>query len=132
MHKKRVITCEDIDVLVLLTALSEPVDKQVYFLKLAKKTAEGTVKQKIYSNKSLDDNTFCKENILLIHAMSGCNTTSSLYSRAIIKAFNAINEKAKKDNYLKEAVEKFKNFSLSKAKISEYGLKIILAIYNID
>ena len=56
-----VVVVEDIDVLVLLTALTPP-HREMYFFKPAK----GTISTKIYSNKNLKETLpMCKEYILL-------------------------------------------------------------------
>lgn len=73
--KNVVIVSEDIDVLVILTALVDE-DREIYFLK----PSRGKVQQKIFSSKSLE-NSFpkCKEHILFLHAFTGCDTTSTFF-----------------------------------------------------
>lgn len=97
-EKKVVIVAEDIDVLVILTALAGDVDvdnsdltsslltanifgsQEIYFLK--PQSSSGTEPQKIFSNKSLDKHYYrAKEHILFAHAFTGCDTTSAFYRK---------------------------------------------------
>lgn len=93
--KKMVVVSEDIDVLLILTALSGKIDvdmdndgssfstfenQDIYFLK--PKSSSGTEPQKIFSTKSLDDqyaNT--KNHLLFAHCFTGCDTTSAFFKK---------------------------------------------------
>lgn len=73
---KVIIICEDTDVLVILTALA-PNDKEIFFIK----PPRGKTNAKLYSSRSLNNHPVMKSNILFIHAMSGCDTTSAFYRK---------------------------------------------------
>lgn len=77
-NKKVVVVYEDIDVLIILTALAA--EQVIFFLK--PRSSSGTMKQKIFSTKSLDENySRAKEHILFAHAFTGCDTTSAFFHR---------------------------------------------------
>lgn len=74
----------EIYILVILTALAL-LNVTIYLLKLGK----GKVERKIYSCRSLDKFPCSKDNILMLHAISGCDTASclSLQGKSKIKLF---------------------------------------------
>lgn len=75
--KNVVVVSEDLDVLVLLTALT-PNDREIYF----RKPAKGKVLQKVFSSMSLEKTSpMCKKHIPFLHAFTGCDTTSAFYNR---------------------------------------------------
>lgn len=121
-EKIPVIVCEDIDVLVILTALA-PAEREIFFLKLGK----GKEARKVYSSKSLDHMPFCKKNVLFLHAISGCDTTSCFYFKGKNSIFKSF-EKASSE--VKNAVEIFKQKNQSVESISENGISCILQMYN--
>lgn len=94
-----VIVVEDIDVLVLLIALT-PDTKEIYFLK----PPRGKTPQKVYSSDSLDELPNCKENVLFLHAFTGCDTTSAFFNKGKSK-FATMFESRKS---LQKAAEVFK------------------------
>ncbi|CAH1112686.1 unnamed protein product [Psylliodes chrysocephalus] len=61
-----VVVAEDIDILVILTALT-PEHRTIYFLKAVK----GNKTDQVYSSRSLDAHPFMRDNILFLHAMNG-------------------------------------------------------------
>lgn len=77
-HDNVIIIGEDVDLLVILIGLYN--SPTVYFLKPGK----GNITQKIYSPMSAVDRTVAK-NILFLHAMSGCDTTSALYNQGKVE-----------------------------------------------
>lgn len=120
--QRATIVSEDTDVLVLTIALT-PSDKTIYFLKLGKQGKENTV----YTSKSFDTNPFCKENILFLHAFTGCDTTSCFYNKGKKSIFNYF-EKNHNDE-LKEAIRTFYLENADKKTIFESGLKCLLYLY---
>lgn len=116
------VVSEDIDVLVLLTALT-PNDREIYF----QKPPRGNVVQKFFSSKSLE-NTLpkCKEHILFVHAFTGCDTTSAFFNRGKNK-FAKNFEKCKN---LHGAAEVFKNIDADPDRIFEAGVACILELYS--
>lgn len=66
-----VIVGEDIDLLVLLTALA-PQERNIYFMK----SGTGKIERKIYSSHLLQSQKGFQNMILFAHAFSGCDTTS--------------------------------------------------------
>ncbi|KYN28694.1 hypothetical protein ALC57_01884 [Trachymyrmex cornetzi] len=75
-NSKPVIVSEDIDVLVILSALC-PHNREVYFLK----PGRGKIERSIYlSTVALKSYPHSKNFILFLHAFSGCNTSSAFYN----------------------------------------------------
>jgi hypothetical protein len=80
-----VVVGEDVDLLVLLTART-PTDKIIYFLKPGKAQQQ----TEIYSSKSLSAYPKCQNHILVLHAITGCDTTSTMFRRgktSVLKLF---------------------------------------------
>ncbi|KYN11018.1 hypothetical protein ALC57_16836 [Trachymyrmex cornetzi] len=71
LHSPVLIVSEDVDILILLVGLT-PRDKTIFYMKMSK----GNQSQTIYSNNSLNNFPFCRDNVLFLHAFSGCDTTS--------------------------------------------------------
>lgn len=117
---KVAIVSEDTDVLVLLTALS-PREKEIYFIK----PKRGKTVVKLYSSRSLDHSPAVKSNILFIHAMSGCDTTSAFYKKGKTKLVNLV----KKIQHLSTAVAIFKQPNAPIEQILEVGKKCIGGLY---
>lgn len=69
-----IVVGEDVDLLVLLMALSTR--SNIYFLKPGK----GKTLQEIYSTQSII-HKIAADNILFLHAISGCDTTSALFNQ---------------------------------------------------
>lgn len=76
LDKTAVVVAEDIDILVLLNGLTPP-NKKIYLIKPEKKQKVATV----YSSDSFNKFPFCKKYILLLHAATGCDTTSCFYGK---------------------------------------------------
>lgn len=119
--KNVVIVSEDIDILVILTALVDE-DREIYFLK----PSRGKVQQKIFSSKSLE-NSFpkCKEHILFLHAFTGCDTTSTFFKKGKIK----FAKNFEKRHDLHESAKVFKNVNEDANNIFEAGITCILGLY---
>ena len=67
---------EDVDLLVLLTALAPP-ESNILFVK----PGRGKVESRMYSSLELQKPDFA-ESILFIHGFSGCDTISSIFRKA--------------------------------------------------
>lgn len=79
--RKTIIVGEDVDLLVILIART-PSQKQLFFLKPGK----GKVDTKIYSStNSIDHYNFGREHILFLHAVTGCDTTSTFFNKGKVK-----------------------------------------------
>lgn len=88
-YKNCVIIGEDIDLLVILIALS-PSDKEIFFLK----PGRNKVLPKMYSSRSLDKKPVLKANTLLLHAFSGCDTTSSIFGKGKLTLWELMEKKS--------------------------------------
>lgn len=77
-----IIIGQDIDLLVLLTALSPP---NVYYQKVGK----GKLPNVLYSNKCFKHIEIV-ENILFIYAISGCDTTGAPFGQGKYKFCNIL------------------------------------------
>lgn len=77
LQKTTVITGEDIDLLVILIGITLSHQQEIFF----KKVGKGNVKTEIYSSKSFDKYPHSKKQILFLHAISGCDTTSALFRK---------------------------------------------------
>ena len=115
------VVSEDIDVLVILTALC-PSNKEIYFIKPSKQN----VLQKIYSSKSLY-NKFpnCQPYILFLHAFTGCDTTSAFFKRGK-KNFAKILDN---QETIQTAAATFYVEKQNIANILDCGVKCILGLY---
>lgn len=119
--KNVVVVSEDIDVLVVLTALA-PTDRKIYFLK----PSRGKVNQQIFSSKSLEKSLpACKEHILFLHAFTGCDTTSAFYNKGKIK----FAKNFEKRNNLHNSAAVFKNVNEDANNIFQAGITCILGLY---
>lgn len=119
--KNVVIVSEDIDVLVILTALVDK-DREIYFLK----SSRAKVQQKVFSSKSLEKSLpKCKEHILFLHAFTGCDTTSAFFNKGKIK----FAKNFEKRHDLHESAKVFKNVKEDSNNIFQAGVACILGLY---
>lgn len=119
-NSKVAILAEDVDVLVILAALT-PGDREIFYIKPPKCKTPGAT----YSSKSLDHSPIIKENILFLHAMSGCDTTSAFYGKGKTKLGDVL----KKSVELQDAAKIFKQPYASLDELVTSGIKCILALY---
>lgn len=75
-----VFVVEDIDLLVVLTAKAR--DHENIFLL---KPARGKIAEMLYSTQSLKYKEAVGKNILFLHAIGGCDTTSALFNQGKLK-----------------------------------------------
>ncbi|KYN12193.1 hypothetical protein ALC57_15644 [Trachymyrmex cornetzi] len=115
-----IIIGEDIDLLVLLTALASN-NQNIYLLKPGK----GKIEQQIYSSTSLQVDKSVAENIAFVHAFSGCDSTSALFNQGKIKLLNIL----KQNTQLNEIVEIFREENADSHNISEAGERVLAALY---
>lgn len=79
-----VVVGQDIDLLVLLLGLTL-LHKDIFLLK----EGQGSVKKRLYSTRSLTEGDVvenCRESILFLHAISGCDTTSAFYGKGKVQS----------------------------------------------
>ncbi|GBN59446.1 hypothetical protein AVEN_171835-1 [Araneus ventricosus] len=84
IKKQVVVIGQDVDILVLLTALT-PTYTDILMLKEGK----GKVKDRFSSSKEMQNSNLeieCKKSILFVHAISGCDTTSRFYRKGKLQA----------------------------------------------
>jgi len=117
--KTTVIIGEDIDLVILLIALA-PQGANMFFVK----PARGNLEMKTYSTSDLQQ-LGMSQSILVIHAFSGCDTTSSVYRKGkhqIVKLFQ-------KNQRLAAFANVFYDPSSTPEAVSTAGEKIMLAMY---
>ncbi|XP_044579087.1 uncharacterized protein LOC123261518 [Cotesia glomerata] len=114
-----IVVGEDVDLLVLLTART-PTEKTIFFLKPGKAQHQSD----IYSSKSLFTLVKCKDHVLFLHAITGCDTTSAFYRRgktAVFKMFE------KQD--LIQWAEVFKKSNSTQQEVITNGIRFLLSMY---
>lgn len=119
--RKTVVVGEDVDLLVILIARTSS-QKHIFFFKPGK----GNVDTKIYSStNSMDHYNFGREHILFLHAVTGCDTTSTFFNKGKVKVLKLLENRPD----LQSAAAVFKNQNCSVQDIFEHGIKLILAMY---
>lgn len=115
------IVGQDIDLLVLVIALS-PADKDIFFLK----PNIGKIKAKLFSSQNLQMQfTNVKSFILLAHAFSGCDTTSSVHGKGKKQLLKLLENNRNLDN----AVAVFNSVNSNKSEVEKAGEKLFLILY---
>lgn len=117
-----VIVGEDTDLLVVLTALSNPDSSNIYLLKPGK----GKQSDVVYSPQNYKFSTKSKDNILFLHAFSGCDSTSSFFGQGKLKLLKALEE----NKNLQDLAQIFKKPDATADEIDVAGQKCIAAIYS--
>lgn len=120
-HQTVLIIGEDVDLIVLLIALASP-ENNIYFLKPGK----GNVEAKLFSVLKLKELPF-SETILLLHAFSGCDTTSAIYKKSKATMLSLFK---KQSSLIRDIANIFYNPSSTQHAVSQAGEKMFLAIYN--
>lgn len=110
---------EDVDLLVLLTALA-PAESSIYF----RKPGRGKTAERIYSASSLKYEEATKHTLFL-HAFSGCDTTSSLFNQGKTKFCTLI----AKNRAVHEIIELFNQQDATPEEIAEAGVRFLVALY---
>lgn len=116
-----VIIGEDIDLLVILTGTAATV-KNVYF----RKPGRGNSPEVMYCSSSFKYNS--QENVLLLHAISGCDTTSNIFGFGKNKFCRLFQN----NTLLLHQAEKFRDPDATATQISEAGEMILVALYGGD
>lgn len=109
-----------VDLLVLLMALT-PAEQNILLVK----PSHGKVARKVYSSQQLQT-LGMKDSILLVHAFSGCDTTSAAYRKGKLSCFKLF----KKQAVLQGIADIFNSPSSSHEAVAAAGNKIFLALYN--
>jgi len=117
-NEKVVIVGEDVDLLVILIGRSKA--ENVYFMKPGK-DKEST---SIFSPATAVGNLVA-ENILFLHAISGCDTTSSFFNLGKMRFVKTL----KKHPKLKEAIEVYKDPEASRSMLKAAGDKFMVEVY---
>ncbi|CAH0381987.1 unnamed protein product [Bemisia tabaci] len=115
-----VIIGEDIDLLVILTALC-PEGTEIFLLKPGRLNVE----TKLYSSKSLNARPKLKEHVLFLHAFSGCDTNSAIFGKGKMALCNLI----EKNEDIQDFAGHFKDKGSTFNSISESGSKILSRLY---
>ena len=111
---------EDIDLLVLLTALASSHDN-IYF----KKSGRGNAPCVFYSSNSFK---YDPQAILFLHVFSGCDTTSAPFGHGKAKFCSAL----QKQPNLIEVVSAFRKSEATPDQIGKAGEKFFVALYGGD
>lgn len=118
--EKVVIVGEDIDLLVLMTALGQSFSNLFYL-----KPGRGSAGDLFFSTKSFK---FDPGSILFIHAFSGCDTTSAIFGQGKIKLCNIVN----KFPEMKGVIEAFMDPLSHHEDITVAGEQILKTLYTGD
>lgn len=114
-----VIVGEDVDLLVILTALASS-KHNIYFMKPSK----GKIDQRIYSSTSFQYPDIA-DHILFLHAFIGCDTTSTFFRQGKIKFIKLF----RKNDNLQNITKIFGDPYAHPDFIDIAGQKCILALY---
>ncbi|GBM48840.1 hypothetical protein AVEN_21622-1 [Araneus ventricosus] len=116
-HMSVVVIGEDIDLLVILIGICT--FGNVYFLKLGKRR----IAEKIFSPHTSLEKTIA-DNILFVHAMSGCDTTSALFNYDKMKFVQTLEN----NSHLK-VIEIFKNPDITPEAVVDAGNRFLVALF---
>lgn len=116
-HEKVAVVGQDVDLLVLLVALT-PADKDIHFIK----QGSGKVATTAFSTQA---HRHLKDVILFSHAFTGCDTTSAIYDKGKRTFLNIV----QKNKSLTQHAEVFDNPNAAKNDIKEAGERLMLALY---
>ncbi|GBL75775.1 hypothetical protein AVEN_155068-1 [Araneus ventricosus] len=117
-HLSVVFIGEDIDLFAILMSICT--FDNVYFLKPGKEK----IAEKIFSPHTSLEKTIA-DNILFIHAMGGCDTTSALFNYGKMKFVQTL-----KDNPdLRKVIKIFKNPDITSEAVVDAGNRFLVALY---
>lgn len=114
LHRTVAVVGEDVDLLVLLIALS-PATNNIFFIK----PGRGKAETQIFSSQELQQLEF-SDSILFLHSFSGCDTTSAMFRKGKTTIV--------KQTTLKDIATTFYDSSLTHDAVSVAG-EMFLAIY---
>jgi hypothetical protein len=122
-HEEQVVIVgEDTGLTILLTAHA-PSQSNNYFLKPGK----GKAANLPYTTSSLKFDEHVRDNILFLHAFSGCDTTSAFFKQWKMKFLKLLNKKKQ----LGQVVSIFKDQNASQDNVDKAGQRIIAFIYGV-
>lgn len=121
-HNSVVIVGEDVDLLVIMIGRCRGVHANVYFLKPGK----GTVSPLIFSPDCQPDQSI-SDNILFLHAMGGCDTTSASFKVGKMRFLRTL----KKNSALTKTIEIFKDPTAHADDLTNAGLTFFIALYKL-
>ena len=121
-HSSAVIVGEDIDLLVNMIGRCRHIHSNVYFLKPGK----GIVSPLIFSPDCKLDQSIAN-NILFLHAMGGCDTTSASFKVGKIRFLQAL----KKNPTLTKTIEILKDPLAVATTVTEAGNCFFAALYKL-
>lgn len=116
-HDKVAVAGQDVDLLVLLIALTL-VDREICFIKEGSKQGDYT----LFSTKT---HQHLKDTILVSHAFTGCDTTSFIFHWGKKTFLNLLNKNSK----LRDDTTVFTNPDSSRDSIKQAGEMMMLALY---
>lgn len=112
---------EDVDLLVLLTALTSE-DKDTFLMK----PGTGKINRKIFSPSEIKKSyQHIRDKILLAHAFSGCDTTSSIFQKGKLQIFKLL----QKEFILDDVVKTFNNENAIQSEVRAAGETLFLMVY---
>lgn len=120
--KQKLSTCiigQDSDLLILATALYQK--GNIWF----RRPAMENKRTEIVHNIANENKRLISDVLLFLHAMTGCDTTSSFYHKGKIKEYNIFKE----NEQLQRPVKIFNQKNASKFEIAKAGEKFILVLY---
>lgn len=116
-----VMVGENIDFLVLLSALASTSCTNIYFLRPGKEKSNHC----IYSANNFKNSKHVKDNILFLHAFSGCDTTSLFFRQGKIKFVKLFD----KNKELQDIISIFLDSNANANDIDEAGQFFISILY---
>ncbi|GBO28443.1 hypothetical protein AVEN_103963-1 [Araneus ventricosus] len=117
-HLSVVIIGEDIDLFVILIGICT--FDNVYFVKPGK----GRIAEKMFSPHTALEKAIA-DNILFLHAMSGCDTTSALFNYGKVKFVQTL----KNNPNLLKVIQIFKNPDITPEAVVDAGNRFLVALY---
>lgn len=114
-----IIVGEDIDLLVILIGLCKYAN--VFFLKPGK----NKVSAAIFSPTDALSEAIIADNILFLHAMGGCDTTSALYNQGKLKFLHTL----RKNSYLAHSIKVFKDSNATQNMVADAGERFLVSLY---
>ncbi|KAJ1519218.1 hypothetical protein ONE63_011176 [Megalurothrips usitatus] len=117
-----IVASTDTDVLAMLLAHAKPGDKMLHVLHPASSKSPG----KVYDVAKVQmEIGVMKDNVLFAHAMTGCDTTSALFSKGKKTAWNVLLNHSD----MREVAAVFMDPAATKNDIVDAGEKFVLKLY---
>lgn len=115
-----VVVAQDTDILVLLTSRSTT--ENIWMLR----PQSGSKRASMFNIfKQREIHQECKDALLFCHAVSGCDTTSSIFRKGKVKSLSLL----KKEEQLRHTVSVFNDSDATKDQIAVAGEAFIIALY---